>query len=134
MKNLFKYGIYVTIVLVLLNGYGMAQTIGSGDGTDDPDSMFQTHLSGFPDGIYKGQYPDYDGQVCKVEVTIKGHRITDVKVLGERDDLYFKIANQVIGRILEEQSLEVDAVTGATVTSYAIIGAIRNALSPHEDK
>lgn len=84
-------------------------------------------LSVVPDGIYIGECPDYMGTQVKVRVTVKDHRILNVKVFG-RDNLYVEMAKGVIGKVMEKQSLRVDAVTGATKTSRAILGAIKDAL------
>lgn len=42
--------------------------------------------------------------------------------------LYREVNESIISRVVENQSLKVDVVTGATVTSKALLKAIENAL------
>ena len=88
-------------------------------------------LSRVPDGVYKGEQ-DYFGFTCRVEVTVKDHRMVDVKVYEDRESEYVEKAKDVAQNVLREQSLKVDTVTGATVTSKAILKAIENALPVEE--
>ncbi|MGI6151801.1 MAG: FAD-dependent oxidoreductase [Christensenellales bacterium] len=67
-----------------------------------------------------------------VSVSIAGGRITkitpDVENSGETDQIIATAIDNMIPRILEEQSLAVDAVSGATSSSNAIKSAVRDCL------
>jgi len=86
-------------------------------------------LSKVTDGLYKGSYNK--GRFSyKVEVTVKDSRIESIKIISEPS--FFsaqELDNTIIGRVLQQQSLKVDAVTGATATSKALLKAIENALN-----
>jgi len=69
-----------------------------------------------------------------VTVRVKDHRITDIDVFEARGGKYVENAEKVTRNILEKQSLDVDTITGATVTSRAIIKAVDNALKPVQNK
>ena len=92
-------------------------------------------LSKIKDGTYEGQANGYRGLV-KVSVTVKGHKITAIKVLSNSDDAAFfnRASAGVIKNILAKQSLKVDVVSGATYSSNGIIKAVKNALTGEEDK
>jgi uncharacterized protein with FMN-binding domain len=80
------------------------------------------------DGAYVGKALGYaDGTDMEVTVSIKAGKIADVQVKHqEKIDLgATKIIPQ---RIIDKQSLHVDAVTGATVTSQAIVDGTFTAL------
>jgi uncharacterized protein with FMN-binding domain len=62
-------------------------------------------------------------------VSIKGHSIDNITILKNRDSIYAKEAETVIDRVLYSQSLNVDAVSGATTTSKALLKAVEGALS-----
>lgn len=62
-----------------------------------------------------------------VKVEVQNHEITGVEVV-EHKDAYMEQAEQIAGAVCSEQSLEVDAVSGATLTSDTILKAIENAL------
>lgn len=66
----------------------------------------------------------------RVATTFKDGAIADVKVLSsDETKLLSDAAEETLpGRIVESQSLLVDTVTGATVTSNAIISAVRQAI------
>ncbi|MGB3111376.1 MAG: FMN-binding protein, partial [Candidatus Omnitrophota bacterium] len=63
------------------------------------------------------------------EVRVRDHRITDIKVFEDRESEYVEQAKGVTKNVIKEQSLKVDTVTGATITSRAILKAIENALA-----
>ena len=85
-----------------------------------------TDLSMVADGEYIG--------VCQnkilfavVKVEIKGHEITGIEVIAHKPS-YMKQAEQIAGAVCAAQSLEVDAISGATLTSDTVLKAIENAL------
>lgn len=80
------------------------------------------------DGTYKGSSLGYvDTKDIVVTLTVRGGKIADIRVdHAEKIDLgATKIVPQAI---IAKQSLKVDAVTGATVTSQAIVDAAYQAL------
>lgn len=81
------------------------------------------------DGVYTGKGTGFRGET-EVSVTVEGGTITDITVLSYRDDeRYFSRASEtVIDSILENQSLRVNAVSGATFSSNGILEAVADAL------
>ena len=81
------------------------------------------------DGTYTGEAQGYGGPV-KMEVTIENEQITDCTVLSaeKEDTAYFDAAQGVIDEVLDEQTAEVDTVSGATFSSRGILGAVEDAL------
>jgi len=88
----------------------------------------QVRRAHMADGVYRGECLDYGDSPVAVEVTVVSGRISGIRVLEARDDEYFRMAMGVIPDVIWAQSTEVDAVTGATVSSRAILGAIKDAL------
>ncbi len=84
-------------------------------------------ISNIPDGVYVGEY-DVDFVYAKVEVTVQNGAITDIDILEHKNGRG-KSAEIVTGRILEEQKIDVDAVSGATNSSTVIKKAVENALT-----
>ena len=62
-----------------------------------------------------------------VKVEVQNHQITSIEIV-EHKDAYMEQAEQIAGAVCSEQSLEVDAVSGATLTSDTVLKAIENAL------
>jgi len=84
-------------------------------------------FSQLSDGSYRGEHR-YMGFTCTVEVTVNDHRISRITVSEGRRDKYVDKAKMVTQRVIDAQSLNVDAVTGATFSSKAILKAVENAL------
>ena len=80
------------------------------------------------DGTCEGSATGYSGKTT-VSVTVSGGKISEINIVNTGDDEEYMIdAKDVIPQIIEKQSLEVDAVSGATHSSKGIINAVRNAL------
>lgn len=79
------------------------------------------------DGVYQGCFQG-GPNTALVEVTIENQEITDIVIL-EHDNLLGKKAEEpIVKAILENQTADVDAVTGATNSSHVIINAVQNAV------
>lgn len=83
----------------------------------------------YHNGTYSASAYGYDGEVF-VEVTIENDVITAITARTEESDpWYFESArDSVIAQILAGQNTDVDAVSGATYSSDAIMSAVRQAL------
>ena len=90
-------------------------------------NVVTSDLSSIKDGIYKGEY---DGHLvsAKVTVIIENHQIIDI-ILDEHNNQRGQGAEIIIEKIIETQSLEVDAISGATQSSNVILKAVENALN-----
>ncbi len=84
-------------------------------------------LQNTPDGIYTGSC-EAVFVTAEVEVTVKDHKITAINLLKHRNGRG-EMAEIIPAKIIENQTLKVDAVTGATSSSKVIIKAIENALT-----
>ena len=91
--------------------------------------LIPTQQVTYTDGTYRGTAAGMMGDVT-VEVVVKDHAISSIvlKEHKETDGIYQKAEQGVIASILENQSTEVDAVSGATKTSDAIMKAVEDAL------
>ena len=78
------------------------------------------------DGEYKGSQNNFP-VTAEVLVIVKDGRITAIKLQGHSHGPGHG-ADEIIGRVMEKQSLEVDAVTGATYSSKVVLKAIEKAL------
>ncbi len=89
--------------------------------------MNNIDLSLLKDGIYEGKC---DAGLVKVVVLVevKDHKIVDI-IINEHQSGLGKMAEVIVGDIINKQSLDVDVVSGATVSSMAIKKAIEEALT-----
>jgi uncharacterized protein with FMN-binding domain len=88
-------------------------------------------LSKIEDGRYRGRFTHH-GNMYETEVLMENHRIEGIQVLQSEGDEYDQAALTVIPMVVEEQSLQVDAVSGATKSSKLYLITIYNALSGEE--
>lgn len=89
------------------------------------------NLAEIADGVYAGEYSA--GPVAvKVEVTVEGHRLTAIEIIEHQNGLGGK-AEGIIEDVMDKQSLEVDAVSGATVSSKCILKALEDALGSESE-
>lgn len=117
-------GIAVVLALVLfgINHYSEMQI----------EAAQQEALEIVEDGRHTGVAEGFRDDV-EVEVEIEDGLIVDFAVEeDDTPDYGDKAAEEMTERILEAQSLEVDTVSGATITSEAIIEAAEEAIQPEE--
>lgn len=83
----------------------------------------------YRDGTYTGEADGYGGPVS-VEVTVAQGNIADISVVSAKgeDPAYLSMAETVLDMMMERQSADVDAVSGATFSSAGIINAAAAAL------
>lgn len=62
-----------------------------------------------------------------VKVEISDHQITGIEIIAHKPS-YMKQAEQIAAAVCAAQSLKVDAISGATLTSDTVLKAIENAL------
>lgn len=87
--------------------------------------------AGLADGTYQGLSDAGMHPGLIVEVVVAGEQVTDVKVLshGETPGISDPAITGMPANIIAAQSTEIDAVSGATMTSNAIKEAVANALA-----
>lgn len=88
----------------------------------------QVDLTRVKDGDYSGDYA-YGGFSYEVKVSVANRQIKDIVIVKNRTTKHAKMAESVVKRILELQKNDVDAISGATTTSKALLKAIENALA-----
>ena len=82
-------------------------------------------LSNVPDGTYEGEFSVYHVN-GSVRVTVEDHRITKIENLGGSSNR--KQVDKALDEVVEEQSLRVDTISGATVSQKAALKAVEKAL------
>ena len=104
--------------------------------SEDKQSFIEAgRFQNLTDGIYTGSADAFRGDV-EVQVTVEKQKVTDISILSycDTEEYFFKAAPAVIEQMKAEQSLNVDAVSGATYSSNGVIHAVANALEIPEDQ
>ena len=125
-KKKLIIAIIVSIVLVLavLIFLNLPKPVTSTDASFD--------LTETANGTYTG---NCDNGLVKVlvDVTVKDHTIIQIDLLKHDNGLGGN-AEVITDTVVQNQSVEVDTVSGATMSSKTILKAIENALSDKEKK
>jgi uncharacterized protein with FMN-binding domain len=125
MKKGRKALLITGIVLAALVGL-IAGVAFSGMGYVRKMEVNPVDLSAVADGVYPGSFKK--GRFSySVEVRVKDHRIEAVRsaATGKAID---PAVERVFGRILQDQSVKIDTVSGASLTTKAVSKAAENAL------
>lgn len=126
MKKGLKVFLTILGVLVALMIAFIVFVIGGKDATIN-QKVGDVNLAVVDDGVYTGNYAALRWSNT-VEVTIKNHAITDIKVTSPQVLANPETADTMTQEVLAAQNLQVDAVSGATADSKAFLKAVENAL------
>ena len=126
MKRTIKVLVLILLILIAA-GTGGIMFLASGLEDGEAITVMDVQTDSLSDGEFVGTYENkrWDN---KVKVKIESGTITEIKVV---DTVMFEkpeVTEALISQVLDKQSLEIDGVTGATVTVNAYLKAIENAL------
>lgn len=92
----------------------------------------QVNAAEYRDNTYRGTGKGLKGDIT-LDVTIKDGKITEIKEVSQSETpSYWEKAKSLLDTILEKQTTEVDAVSGATRSSNGIKEAVNSALAQAE--
>lgn len=113
------------IISAVINALDLTNNIESDN--EEPSNNTFTNLV---DGTYEGTGTGRNGDIV-VSVVVKDKKVTSITIESSREDTrYINAAKDtIINNIISKQSLDVDTVSGATMSSNGIIDAVANALN-----
>jgi uncharacterized protein with FMN-binding domain len=89
-------------------------------------NIVNVDLSKVKDGIYVGEL-DAKLVAAKTKVTVENGKIMNLELLKHKNERG-ESAEAILSKVISEQSLDVDVVSGATNSSKVILKSIENAL------
>lgn len=128
IKRRFIIGILITLLVLffIFGGIFLLLKLEYGGKFLSPDFISNINLSKIKDGIYYGEYKTMLVS-AKVKVYVKSGKIMKIDIVEHKHGRGKK-GEDIISRVIEYQSLKVDPISGATVSSKVILKAIENAL------
>jgi uncharacterized protein with FMN-binding domain len=127
-KVLIGLGVFLLIVAV---GLGVTLLVTEGQRREDRDlEIAGVDFSKVPDGTYRGSYEGWNK--FDVLVSVAGGEVTDIKIAEDSVNPATDVTDKIIQRIVSGQSLDLDAVSGATVTTKGLLKAVERALVEQE--
>ncbi len=87
-------------------------------------------FSALSDGVYKGYYYGgmYGWRENECEVNIINGYVDSLKLIWSAEDLPDKFFTALYGQVISEQSLQVDSISGSTLSSKAHLKSVESAL------
>lgn len=123
------------ITIIVLAGVGIAAGTGWSKLQKEHKEAMNLPLDGVNfgeliDGVYVGFYEGgmYKWRANKVEVTVEDGRLSKIVPLEGITDQGKVSTKTLYDRVIQNQSLQVDTISGATLTSKAYLKAVENAL------
>lgn len=126
IKSFFKVILSIFIVAIIIIGGGVVY-LKNGLETGNELIINNVNIASLSDGSYNGKY-DGGRWSNEVSIAIKNHKITKIDVIK---DVVFKkpeVTEEILNKVIKNQNINVDVVSGATVTSKAYLKSIENAL------
>lgn len=150
MKSFVIKSINLLLILAVLAGYNQVLALQS---RDDEIARLSAELESskltleqlsaagqkkengkiYQDGSYTGEAEGFGGTI-QVEVEVAEGNIKDIVILSAEgeDGAYLTMAEGIVQNMIEEQSADVDTVSGATFSSGGIRSATEQALKKAE--
>ena len=125
-KKIISFIILLLLLIGLICGAVYLKKVADYKRAVGETTIDEIDIADVSDGIYIGEY-DVNFIYAKVEVTVEDGEIVSINILEHRHERG-KAAEKVIEKIIEEQKIDVDAVSGATNSSTVIKKAVENAL------
>lgn len=123
-RTLFLVGITLGLLLII-GGTAAAIYILRWQNATRNITVHNVEINELEDGKYYGNFKVFHA-ASEVEVSVKEGEITDIYLLegtSNRDQM-----ESISERVVDEQSLDVDTISGATVSQKVVLKAIENAL------
>ena len=125
-KKVVLFAIMLLLLIGLVWGIIYLKSVSDYKQAVKETTFEEINISDIPDGVYIGEY-DVNFIYAKVEVTVQNGEITNINILEHRHERG-KAAEAIANKIVDEQKIDVDAISGATNSSAVIKKAVENAL------
>lgn len=126
MKKIILLVVIFLFLVGLISGAVYLKNVADYKRAIKETTFSEINISDVSDGVYIGEY-DVKFIYAKVEVAVQKRKITDIHILEHRHERG-KSAETIINKIIDEQKIDVDAISGATNSSTVIKKAVENAL------
>ena len=125
-KKVVLFAVMLLVLISLVWGIIYLKSVSDYKQAVKETTFEEINISDISDGVYIGEY-DVDFIYAKVEVTVQNGEITNINILEHRHERG-KTAEVITDSIVDEQKIDVDAISGATNSSTVIKKAVENAL------
>ena len=145
-KRRGKVKMWIIIVVAIFGVVILGGIFGDAPGRNEIKNLTFSNVKfkNLRDGTFVGEYKGTKSHLrhTKVEITVSEGEISDVKILKgavDKDGKPVKLSGErsvddLFRNAVQSQTLEVDVISGATITSKAHLKALENALEQAQSK
>jgi uncharacterized protein with FMN-binding domain len=127
MKLFIKIVLSIILVFILITAGGLFY-LSRGLNPGAKLVIKDTNSSSLKDGSYTGKYEE-GRWTNEIKVTVKNGKIATLDVIKDVTFPKPEWTKELFHKVIEKQSVQVDVISGATVTSKAYLKSIENALN-----
>lgn len=123
-ENLVGFAIIVAVsILLLLSVNPISKYVKTMNRPKNTEKIYTK-------GVYEGTYKGFAGEVI-TSITVSETEIETIKIIGknETQDIGGKAMTSIEARVLENQDINFDLISGATITSLAVKKGLEEALA-----
>jgi uncharacterized protein with FMN-binding domain len=135
-KGKFKM-ILLILVIFVIAGLGGALIFTEKERREGRNLHFiNVDFKNLKDGVFPGEYAGgmYKWRTNNVLVTVSGGKVTQIALLEHKEKQSPEFTGELYNRVIESQSLNIDTISGATITSKAYLKSVEDALIKAERK
>ncbi|MFP4462161.1 MAG: FMN-binding protein [Thermotogota bacterium] len=128
-KKILMIVLLVVAVVVIIGGFVIKNLIDKlDDGLEDLMALEIENvvISEVPDGTYSGAYKQFPIDVA-LTVSVKNGEIQDIRI-NKHVNGKGKDGEKITDKVISQQSLDVDTISGATYSGIVILKAVEQAL------
>lgn len=123
-KGLKIFLIILGAIVIIITGFVVYLNVG----LDVKDAFIsKVNISNLPDGKYNGEFTGSRFSNT-LEVTVDGGKIVNIEILKDMSVVIPDLSNEIFNEVIAAQSLQVDAVAGATASTKAYLKSLEDAL------
>ena len=126
MKKIKKYLLVFLVFILCIGVFAYFKINSQSKKSINSIKIENIDLSTVKNGTYLGSYTS-NPCAAKVRLTIENHQIKNIELLEHQKGLGGK-AEVILDDVVESQSLEVDTISGATLSSKVLLKSVENAI------
>ena len=115
----------IVVIIIFFGGTAIHRLVSSLNYISEIE-LTTPDISGIQDGVYNGVF-ETPALSAEVDVIVEDHRIIEI-LINNHNHGRGADAERITEEVIINQSVEVDAISGATNSSLVILKAIQNAL------
>lgn len=127
LKKGLLWGLMALVIIIGIFFIGLQSKLKEINNEVNNIDIKNIELTSLEEGIYQGECYIDEFLGASIEVLVENGKIESINILDHKYGKGKK-AEAIVDTVIERQSLEVDAIAGATGSSKTILKAIQNAL------